>query len=532
MKTRTLFVTALLGLGMMASCSNDELEGVDNGQNNNGETTLTQIALSVASSATTKAGTQGETEFGKEEEYTVNDLTVLLANENGIVQQIITPDLKPNTGESTNAAKEIRATEPFKVTPGDYYIYVLANYNNSRVALSPIIQGQTALKEIFSIAESSISELSESGNFLMANTTTPTKTTIAEGSATSTEIKDDGAPETDNPQTVQLIKVDIERVVGKVTFNQTTTTWTLKNANDNSKDFASVTLNGAGLINLNKKMYLVKGSEKANNKPVAGDWAYPKDPNYDKTLTGADGESTWLTENFANPRATITPGFTSIFYCPENTMASAAQQNGQTTGVVYKATWTPNTSNGYTTLDQNGSDVYSQRFKSVLDKSDKDSRITSDIFTKNVSDQDSKTFYTFGDLIFKNKYAACLYKCIVEKSSADDINSAFTALVGTSGSETSDDNLEASDIYKYSDGVCYYPVWIKHNPTSEIAMEQDKYGVVRNHWYELTVTDIKKLGVNKPTYDDPDDPDDPDEVNIQVQAKIKEWTRVYQDVEL
>ena len=235
MKTRTLFVTALLGLGMMASCSNDELEGVDNGQNNNGETTLTQIALSVASSAATKA-TTGDPDFGKEEEYTVNDLTVLLANENGIVQQIITPDLKPNTGESTNAAKEIRATEPFKVTPGDYYIYVLANYNNSRVALSPIIQGQTALKEIFSIAESSISELSESGNFLMANTTTPTKTTIAERSATSTEIKDDGDPETDNPQTVQLIKVDIERVVGKVTFNQTTTTWTLKNANDKQKE--------------------------------------------------------------------------------------------------------------------------------------------------------------------------------------------------------------------------------------------------------------------------------------------------------
>lgn len=531
MKTRTLFVTALLGLGMMTSCSNDELEGVDNGQNNNGETTLTQIALTVSSSAATKAGT-GDPDFGKEEEYTVNDLTVLLANENGIVQQIITPDLKPNTGESANNAKEIRATEPFKVTPGEYYIYVLANYNNSRVALSPIIQGQTALKEIFSIAESSISELSESSNFLMTNTTAPAKTTIAKGSADDTEIKDDGTTETDNPQMVQLITVDIERVVGKVTFNQETTTWTLKNANDNSKNIASVTLNGAGLINLNKKMYLVKGSEKAEHKPVTGDWAYPKDPNYDKTLSGADGESTWLAENFANPSATITPGFTSTFYCPENTMASAAQQNGQTTGVVYEATWTPDASNGYTTLDQNGSDVYSQRFKSVLDKADEDTRITNDIFTKNVSDQDSKTFYTFGDLIFKNKYAACLYKCIVEKSSADDINSAFTALVGTSGSETSDDDLEASGIYRYSNGICYYPVWIMHNPTSEVAMEQDKYGVVRNHWYELTVTDIKKLGVNKPTYDDPDDPDDPEEVSIQVQAKIKEWTRVYQNVEL
>ena len=62
MRTRTLFVSALLGLGMMASCSNEELEGLENGQDNqNGEGTLTQIALSVSTnSATTRvAGNTG-----------------------------------------------------------------------------------------------------------------------------------------------------------------------------------------------------------------------------------------------------------------------------------------------------------------------------------------------------------------------------------------------------------------------------------------------------------------------------------------
>lgn len=63
-------------------------------------------------------------------------------------------------------------------------------------------------------------------------------------------------------------------------------------------------------------------------------------------------------------------------------------------------------------------------------------------------------------------------------------------------------------------------------------MEQDKYGVVRNFWYELTVNSIKKLGYSQPTYKEPTDPDDKAEAAIQVQVNIKKWRVVKQNLDL
>ena len=63
-------------------------------------------------------------------------------------------------------------------------------------------------------------------------------------------------------------------------------------------------------------------------------------------------------------------------------------------------------------------------------------------------------------------------------------------------------------------------------------MQQDKYGVVRNFWYELTVDNIKKLGYSKPTYEDPKTPDDKAEASIQVKVNIKKWRVVKQNLDL
>ena len=88
MKTRTLFVTALLGLGMMASCSNDELEGMNNGQNPDGKA-YAQIAINVANSATTRAieGNTGSEQPGTESENAVSKVTVVLADPNRCVDR-------------------------------------------------------------------------------------------------------------------------------------------------------------------------------------------------------------------------------------------------------------------------------------------------------------------------------------------------------------------------------------------------------------------------------------------------------------
>lgn len=124
MKTKQLFFCGLTGLALLAtSCSsNDEALNGGDGTTSEGKT-YAQIAISVANSATTRAvtGNTGDEVLGDLDEYTVKDLTVVLANENDIAMQVITPKLKDATDEGEDDQR-IRVTEPFKCTPGTYKV--------------------------------------------------------------------------------------------------------------------------------------------------------------------------------------------------------------------------------------------------------------------------------------------------------------------------------------------------------------------------------------------------------------------------
>lgn len=517
MKTKQLFFCGMTGLALLAtSCSsNDEALNGGDGTTSEGKT-YAQIAISVANSATTRANpldgmNTGDEAYGDDAEYTVKDLTVVLANENGIAMQVITPKLKTATN-ADDADKLVRVTEPFKCTPGKYKVYVLANYKNSQDALTPIIKGSTDMKAEFGITD--IAKLSTTDNFFMTNTSAPTAQEIKKV-ANGKEVDDAGKDAIGGKTDLNLLKVDVERAVSKVTFNQAKQDFEIK-VGDNT--IATATLKGVSLINLNKKMYLVKDGQKATNKPVAGEWPYPMDPNYDQTSIDA----VYCTANFEQISATDFPApSTATFYCPENTMKAEAQLNGQTTGVVYKVNYKPE-GKYYTELAKDGTDNYSQMFAKVLNLADKDEAITDKIFTEaTTADKADGTFYSYNGYVFKSKAAARLYKAIATTvGDASAVNAAFKT------------NESDDDIQTYKEGYCYYTAWIKHNPTSTVTMEQDKYGVVRNFWYELTVDNIKKLGYSKPTYKDPTDPDDKAEASIQVKVNIKKWRVVKQNLDL
>lgn len=519
MKTKQLFFCGLTGLALLAaSCSsNDEALGGGNETSNEGNT-YAQIAISVANSATTRAdgNNTGDDVYGDDNEYTVNDLTVVLTDKNDIAMQVITPDLKDPTNEG-EADKVVRVTKPFKCTPGNYKVYVLANYKNSQSSLSPIIKGSTDMKMVFGLSD--ITKLSTEGNFFMTNVSAPKEEKIDEdatGNATKTEVNDDGTEKADGVTNLNLLKVDVERAVSKVTFNQTNQSF---NIEEGGNTIATAKLEGASLINLNKKMYLVKDGTPAQNKPISsGDWPYPMDPNYDKTSI----DKVYIDENFAQSSASDFKAVNSAkFYCPENTMTANVQLNGQTTGVVYKVKYTPK--DGYYTVlaDKNGTDSYSQMFAKVLQLGtvNIDPLITKDIFT--TADFKDGTFYSYNGYVFKSKAGARLYKAIATNTDgkAATVNTAFQS-----------PEID-KDIQTYTNGYCYYTAWIKHNPNGT-TMQQDKYGVVRNFWYELTVNSIKKLGYSQPTYKDPTDPDDKAEASIQVQVNIKKWRWVKQTVDL
>ena len=535
MKTRTLFVTALLGLGMMASCSNDELEGVDNGQNPDGKA-YAQIAINVANSATTRAieGNTGSEQPGTESENAVSKVTVVLADPNNDIAQYVY-NFSGASDVLIGEDKSNFATKPFEVPAGKYHVYVLANFGDNGLSISSINPGFDMKQEI---GINTASKLSTDNSFLMTNGGVLGEVSkggdgygevfdCTETGTTSKEVDGD-LTDKDGGATLYKVAVNIERVVSKVTFNQNTTSFDVKD--NNGTKLATATVNGVDLINLNKKMYLIREAKTATHKPSGvSTWYYPVDPNYNK-LT-----STELPSNFSDNEASpFTAPASATFYCPENTMIAEAQLNGQTTGVVYQITWalnTANSNNPYTELSKGGTDTYSQIFAAILNlSSGKDNDITEDIFTAALAQGTTAgTFYAYNDLIFKNKNAAILYYCIANATGADNSAKATAANSAFTSAKSAAELPEG--VKEYKGGVNYYPVWIKHNPDGS-NMQQDKFGVVRNHWYELTVTGISNLGNDKPKFENPDDPDDPAVANIQVAAKIKKWTVVKQNVEL
>lgn len=441
---------------------------------------------------------------------------MVLADKNDIAVQVITPELKTAT-DANEADKVVRVTKPFKCTPGSYKVYVLANYRNSQSSLSPIIKGSTDMKTVFSLSDlAGIAKLYESGNFFMTNVSAPEATNIDE-KANKKEVDDAGKEMQEGGATnLNLLTVNVERAVSKVTFGNTDNQSFAIKQGDNT--IAKATLEGVSLINLNKKMYLVKDGQTATNKPVTGEWPYPKDPNYDNTSM----DKAYITANFSQTEASsFSAPSDAKFYCPENTMAAAAQLNGQTTGVVYKVNYKPE-GDYYTELAaENGTDSYSQMFEAVLKLGtvNIDPLITKTIFTD--ADNTDGTFYSYNGYVFRSKAGARLYKAIATNTDHDPktVNTAFQ-----------DPEID-KDIQTYTKGVCYYTAWIKHNPNGT-TMQQDKYGVVRNFWYELTVDNIKKLGYSKPTYEDPKTPDDKAEASIQVKVNIKKWRVVKQNLDL
>lgn len=522
MKTKQLFFCSLTGLTLLAASCSSNNEALNGGDGTTSEgNTYAQIAISVANSATTRADgdNTGDDVFGTDDEYTVNDLTVVLADKNDIAMQVITPELK-TVSNKDEADKQVRVTEPFTCTPGKYKVYVLANYKNSQSSLSPIIKGSTDMKMVFGIGD--ITKLYTENNFFMTNVSAPEEKDIVE-KATGKEVNDDGTEKTGG-KNVNLVTVNVERAVSKVTFGNTADKLSF-NIEEGGNIIAKAKLEGVSLINLNNKMFLVKDGTLAQNKPVTtNDWPYPVDPNYYKTKEDAD-YATYITDNFTQKEASsFSAPSDAKFYCPENTMSALAQLNGQTTGVVYKVNYKPE-GKYYTELAaENGTDSYSQMFEKVLALGDdvRDAAITKTIFTTaEGTDGTNGTFYSYNGYVFKTKAGARLYKAIATNPGADaaTVNTAFK------------NNESDDDIQTYAEGYCYYTAWIKHNPGGT-TMQQDKYGVVRNFWYELTVNSIKKLGYSKPTFKDSKDPDDKAEASIQVQVNIKKWRWVKQNVDL
>ena len=97
---------------------------------------------------------------------------------------------------------------------------------------------------------------------------------------------------------------------------------------------------------------------------------------------------------------------------------------------------------------------------------------------------------------------------------------------------------EVMNFMIYYNGYCYYEVPIRHFTDQEVPLDEDhvngqdqlgRYGIVRNHYYQLSINSINKPG--KPISEDEVIPDtDPDDFEIRSTQELSEMLNTTTDL--
>lgn len=529
---------------------------------------------------------------GDAKEYNVQNAALLLfagANENDAVFQGaynldgLKKDISANAQISTQLTKvqEISSIS----APGKIYAFVLVNKGaNINVGTDHTI---TVNGTAFNGKFSDFSQLKVDGafakdNLMMTNVPVVTKPgTAAFDDATvladvTTSIFKTEAEAKANP----AADVFVERVASKVTLGMTgsgTSTETLSADGTAAKNF-KYTLEGWNLANVNKSSYLVRQYDNTWNNLTSDGLDF---------LTGADksafaanpyrfaGINLIKTNVSSNPAANkyrtywgkdinytndapfasdatvgdadLTLGKDATTYCYENTFDVAHQKVYNTTTAIVKMKITPESYTGGTFYTINGGKdvVYSLANAKI--------KVGNQFLAENTESSLKATYFhtvteagkiTVSDVDFSDKAGAVTFAKLVL---------TFTPTAG--GTPTTADVTDATvltalanniKVVEYKGGYSYYNILIKHfgdeltpwnpstktsgisYPTPDEANWLGRYGVLRNNWYDLDITDVSRLGAATPeeldVKNDPT-PDDNLKSYISVKINVLSWAK-------
>ncbi len=367
----------------------------------------------------------------------------------------------------------------------------------------------------------------------------------------------------------------VERGVAKVTFTNDKTTATpfqdaagIKTPLSNGSGIADVkyTITGWGLDITNKSSYLVRhyssdwnglktdqtsvtkkyrfiGSKEveAGKTPLQYRTYWAEDPNYtsyDADLNNnfsiqPDGVPTYISEKFG------TAAVGDAQYCFENTFDVANQNQDKTTRVIVRAKVTVNGTAGDFYMINNGkSTLYSEaNLKALVQNAIYNDPQVQALLAATGATLEGDINVTFTD------NATTAVRTITGfslKIKGTDYTEASTEL----NNVLTNARNKVSNIIKYTNGIVYYPVRIKHfgndltpwdkNQTgvskSDIYAGKNadrylgRYGVVRNNWYDLGVNSISGIGsaVVPPHTSTPDDELDQ---YISVRINVLSWAK-------
>ena len=578
MKIKHFFGLAVIA-AMTASCSsNEDLGTAGTGTNEAGVgyATFTINLPSVSGSTTsgargTRATDAGGAEMneGTEDEYKVSDATALIFQKYGadegsykFVESVNLPFTATDwendkTAGITTKSKKLVAQLTNVDTKNTYAVLVLLNNKStSGVKIKLPTVGQSYNEWNNEAQSPNLTDLTTTDNFYMANAPlcesgkVTTLVTIDKNNIYPTQkaAKDGTA----------AANVFVERGVAKMSVvDPTTKTVKDKATSDDTK--SEVTFSNWALDITNKKTYAVHNID-GLSKDFSAIWTTPrfigtnsrvywgKDPNYsmpelkDANLAGDTKRSEEF--NCITNIDDINKTFDKPVYCLENTFDLANMYQGQTTRVIFKATYAPKDDKGNSLADAADGTFYTiGNMTTILNETKLKAAVDA------VANPVLPTGYHIDYTNIKKKGS----HVITLEDIKDATGATLDAATGTAIVKDINDKLGLTDgngrleakvgINTYKEGVTYYIARVKHfgaltpwNSGESYSDNNDKYlgryGMLRNNWYELQVGNVYGPGYPGVPPVDPTLPDDENEKYLSVSVKILSWAKRSETVDL
>lgn len=577
MKIKHLFGLAVIA-AMTASCSSNEdlgTAGPGTGTNEAGVGYAT-FTINLPSVSGTRAADAGGAEMdeGTPEEYKVSNATALIFQKYGsdegsykFVESVTLPidgwTDDPTPGITTTSKKLVAKLTNVD-TKNDYSVLILLN--NKKVNLPTVGQSYNDWNSK-NILTPSVTDWAGSDGFYMANA--PLKGS-AVSPATLVHINKNNiyasVTEANDPTKDCAATVFVERGVAKMSVADPTPTDPIKVKDKATKaeTESTVKFNNWALDITNKKTYAVHNIDGLSAdyaeiwKPTGrffgtnGRVYWGKDPNYsmpelkDANLTGDTKRSEEF--NFITSIDDINKTFDKPVYCLENTFDLANMYQGQTTRVIFKATYTPKDDKGNSLADAADGTFYTiGNMTTILNETK----------LKDAVDAVAKTVLPTGYHIDYTNIKKKGSHVITLEDIKDDGGATLGEATGTAIVKEINDKLGLTDgeglaegrpearvgINTYKKGVTYYIARVKHfgsltdwHSGESYEDNNDKYlgryGMLRNNWYELQVGNVYGPGYPGVPPVDPNQPDDENEKYLSVSVKILSWAKRSDKVDL
>lgn len=586
MKIKHLFGLAVIA-AMTASCSSNEdlgTAGPGTGTNETGVgyATFTINLPSVGGSTTsgargTRAADDGgaEVDEGTADEYKVSDATALIFQKYGadegsykFVESVNLPVTATDWEDDTEAgittkSKKLVAKLTNVDTKNTYGVLVLLNNKASSggVKIKLPTAGQSYNEWNNEAQSPNLTELTKADNFYMANAP------LNESGSVTTLVKIDKnniyATEAE-AKANSSANVYVERGVAKMSVADPATKTVVDKATPTVTTQSTVTFNNWALDITNKKTYAVHNIDglksdfddiwKTDRFIGTNSRVYwGKDPNYNmddlKKNNATDDSKRGEEFNFITATSEINKAFTESAYCLENTFNLANMYQGQTTRVIFKATYAPKNDAGKSLAEEDGTFYTIGNMTTILKKADLETAVNTAATsvlpgcTVNYANLETEGSHVITLEDIKDGTsgavleAATTYGTKTGEQIVKEINEKLGLIDGAGHAEA------MVGINTYAQGVTYYIARVKHfgsltpwNSGESYGTDNGKYlgryGMLRNNWYDLTVGNVYGPGYPGVPPVDPNQPDDENEKYLSVSVKILSWAKRSDTVDL